>query len=318
MKKIVFSCIIIFLIVFSFFFPEITVYAARNGIQIWFHQILPALLPFTILSALLVKSDFLKSFKGNANLIACLITMACGFVFGFPVGAKLSSDFYKQKLLSEKQATILAIATNNFSPVYVCGFSLSLLFSSKEYNIITYIILYLTPLILLTTYLLYSTFYKRNSNKNMCVDEKNNLLKSSDTSSFQLNMQTMDESIISGFVALIKICGYIMLFSIVTEILSVIISNITANPPLILMLLQGNLEITNGINLLADIKIENSIKYIIAIQLLSLGGLSGFAQTGSILAEAGLSMHKYIIGKAILSLLLTLLSVIYVLFIRLL
>ena len=309
MKKLVFSFIIIFLIAYSFFFPEITVYAARNGIQVWFHQILPALLPFTILSSLLVKSDFLKSLKGNANLIACLITMACGFVFGFPVGAKLSSDFYKQKLLSEKQATLLAVATNNFSPMYVCGFALSLLFSSKEYNIITYTILYLTPLTLLTTYLLYSMFYTKNSN---------NLLKVSNTSSFQLNMQTMDESIISGFVALIKICGYIMLFSIVTEILSVIIYNMTTNPPLVLMFLLGNLEITNGINLLADIEIENSVKYIFAIQLLSLGGLSGFAQTGSILSDAGLSMHKYIIGKAILSLLLTLLSVIYVLFIRLL
>jgi hypothetical protein len=81
---------------------------------------------------------------------------------------------------------------------------------------------------------------------------------------------------------------------------------------------MGNLEITNGINLLSDIEMNPLIKYIIAIQMLSLGGLSGFAQTSSILIEAGLSIHKYIIGKAVLSLLLTLLSVIYVVVIRLL
>ena len=52
------------------------------------------------------------------------------------------------------------------------------------------------------------------------------------------------------------------------------------------------------------------------MQTLSFGGLSGIAQTGSILANSGLSMHKYIIGKVALSLLLTLLSVIYVFFIR--
>ncbi len=61
---------------------------------------------------------------------------------------------------------------------------------------------------------------------------------------------------------------------------------------------------------------KESIKYVSAIQLLSFGGLSGIAQTGSILSDAGLSIPKYIIGKAVLSLLLTLLSVIYVFFIR--
>ena len=312
MKKIVFSCILIFLITYSFFFPEITVCAARNGIQIWFHQILPALLPFTILSAVLIKSNFLSSFKGNANVVACLLVMSCGFVFGFPVGAKLSADFYKQELLSEKQATVLSIATNNFSPMYVCGFALSLLFASKKYNTVTYILLYLIPLVMLTVYLLF-----QNSKHTTSQNNYKNSIKH-DTSYFQLNMKTMDNSIISGFESLIKICGYIVLFSIITEILSVMITNITTNPPLILTLLMGNFEITNGINLLSDIQMDNPIKYIIAIQLLSLGGLSGFAQTGSILSDAGLSMHKYIIGKAILSLLLTLLSVIYVLFIRLL
>ena len=82
--------------------------------------------------------------------------MGCGFVFGFPIGAKLSADFYKQGLLTKKQASVLAIATNNFSPMYVCGFALSLLFASKEYNIITYLLLYLIPLGILTIYLLFS------------------------------------------------------------------------------------------------------------------------------------------------------------------
>ena len=145
MKKILFSCVILCLISYSFFFPEITVHAAKNGIQIWFQQVLPALLPFTILSAVLIKSDFLKSFKGNTNLIACFITMSCGFIFGFPIGAKLSSDFYKQNLISEKQASILSVVTNNFSPMYVCGFAMPLLFTSNGYITPTSLLLYLVP-----------------------------------------------------------------------------------------------------------------------------------------------------------------------------
>lgn len=316
MKKILFTCVLFIIIVYSFFFPEITVYAARNGIQMWFHQILPALLPFTILSAVLVKSDFLKSFKGNANLIACLLTMTCGFIFGFPVGAKLSSDFYKQNLLSEKQATYLAIATNNFSPMYVCGFAIPLLFSSTKYNISTYLFLYLIPLVIVTIYLIRNMTSENQLLRNFASSKTSPHKKT--TSSFHLDMQVMDAGIISGFEALIKICGYIVLFSIVTEMITNTLSSFVNQPPILATLLLGNLEITNGINLLSECDMVQNLKYIAAIQALSFGGLSGIAQTGSILSDSGLSIYKYIIGKAALSLLLTLLSVIYVFFIRLL
>lgn len=308
MKKILFTCVLLILIIYSFFFPEIIVNAARNGIQIWFHQILPALLPFTILSTILVKSNFLKSFKGNANIIAVILTMTCGFIFGFPVGAKLSSDFYKQKLLTEKQAIFLAITTNNFSPMYVCGFAIPLLFPTTEYTISTYIFLYLIPLIIATIYLLLDA--RRWENDTTPTQEL-------PSSSFQLNMQITDAGIISGFESLIKICGYIVMFSIVTEIITATISYLVSEPPILITFLLGNLEITNGIHLLSECNMSENITYILAIQALSFGGVSGIAQTGSILSSSGLSMHKYIIGKAALSLLLTLLSVIYVFFIHL-
>lgn len=329
MKKILFTCLFLVLITYSFLFPELTVNAAKNGIQIWFNQILPALLPFTILSTILIKSNFLKSFKGNENMIAIGLTMCCGFVFGFPIGAKLSADFYKQNLLTEKQATLLAIATNNFSPMYVCGFALPLIFSSTDYNTITYILLYLFPLFLVTCILIACFF--RIPQGNQSVDSFHTSVSSTEklyansslensprkellslgknpASPFHLNMQVMDAGIMSGFESLIKICGYIVLFSIITQILT----NLWQNPPAFWSFLLGNMEITNGIQLLSQWHISEKLKYILIVQFLSLGGLSGMAQTGSILANSGLSTYKYIIGKVILSLLLTLLSVMYV------
>ena len=318
MKKLLFTCVILCLIIYSFFFPKITINAAKSGLQIWFQQILPALLPFTILSSILVKSDFLSSFKGNTNLISILLTLSCGFIFGFPVGAKLSADFYKQNLLSKRQATVLSIATNNFSPMYVCGFVLPLLFASTTLNSITYLLLYLVPLVIVTMYLLLdsNSYSKRDtkSNSHYTISSESH---NETAPEFHLNMSIMDDSIISGFESLIKICGYIIIFSIATEIVTNTITYFVTKPPYILTQILGNMEITNGINLLSTLEINQNIKYICAIQLLSFGGLSGVAQTGSLLSDAGLSLHKYIIGKATLSLSLTLLSVIYVFFIRL-
>ena len=294
MKKIVFSCLVIILIVYSFIYPKEIVSAVYSGIKLWFNQILPALFPFTVLSIMLIKSNFLTSFKGNASLLATLITLTCGFIFGFPIGAKLSADFYSEGLLSEKNATILSIATNNFSPMFVCGFAIPLLFKSNTYRMITYFLLYLTPLILISLFLI-------------CTSNGSNEVKSKIHNNFNINMKIMDKSIVNGFETLIKLCGYIVIFSIITQILSSI--------KLPVIILQ-NIEITNGIQMLSKCDLTSDYKYILAIQALSLGGLSGFAQTGSILSDSGLSMHKYIIGKVALSLLITLLSVIYVFFIR--
>ena len=301
MKKIVFTCVLLLIIAYSISFPEITINASKNGLKLWFEQILPSLLPFTILSSVFINSNYIKSFKKNENIIAIMLTFCCGFIFGFPIGAKLSSDFYKDKLLTENQACILAITTNNFSPMYVCGFALPQLFTSDNYITITYILLYLTPLVIATIALI--KYEKTNSNKKT-------------TSSFIIDMNIIDVGIINGFKSLIKICGYIILFSIITEFMTNTLIYASLNTKTGITLLLSNLEISNGVRILSKLKISERIKYIFAIQTLSFGGLSGFAQSCSILADSGLSFHKYIIGKVLLSLLLTALSVLYVFIIR--
>lgn len=306
MKKILFTICFLFLIIYSCIFPEITLESSKNGLLLWFHQILPALLPFTILSSLLNQTKFLDSFSGNTNIIAIALTMSCGFVFGFPIGAKLASDFYKSGHLSEPQAILLAVTTNNFSPMYVCGYVLPTLFSQTELTknhlvITSYVFIYFLPLAISSILLL----FQAKSTLNLHISgQKNN-----STSNFQFNVQHVDRGIISGFTSLVKICGYIVLFSIVIEIFLSII--VTSNP-LILWLLE-NIEISNGIALLASQKNNVAFTYIAAIQLLSFGGLSGLAQSASILTESGLSVYKYTIGKVFLSLLLSILTCIYVL-----
>lgn len=303
MKKIFFLIFYLILIVYACVFPEPTVSAARDGLLIWSNQILPALLPFTILSGLLIHSGFLHSFKRNEKLIAIALTMCSGFAFGFPIGAKLSADFYKQGLLSQRQAICLCITTNNFSPMYVGGFVLPLLFDSSHYNTITYILLYLLPLFIAGAIILAQFSCKR-------------YISSIDTKyprEFHIDMQIFNESILNGFASLLKICGYIVLFSVLNQILA----NMWDNAPFLWHMIVGNMEITNGIQLLSKWQLSEDIRYILTIQLLAFGGISGIFQTGSVLSGSGISLRKYTIGKVLLSLLSTLLAAAYVFFIRL-
>ena len=289
MKKIFFSFIITFIILCSFLYPQEAVAASKQGLVTWFEQILPALLPFTILSGVLLRSKFMDSFGNGSNLVTIILTLICGFVFGFPVGAKLASDFYSHSLLSKRQATILCITANNFSMMYVFGFVLPTLFPDETVNNISYCLLYLLPLcISIITLLL---FGKNDTN----------LIQKNTASRFQLDMQIVDAGIISGFEALIKICGYIVLFSLASRMLFLLWQS-TSIPALIII---GNLEITNGITLLSHTVLPSAkLRYLITVQFLAFGGLSGIAQTASILKPSGLPIKNYVIGKILLTLLL--------------
>lgn len=288
MKKILFTCIFLILTIFSCIYPEVAFDASKQGLLTWFNQILPALLPFTILSGILIRSKYMEDLGKNSGLACILLTLTCGFIFGFPVGAKLSGDFYSRSLLSRKQATILCITANNFSSMYVCGYVLPTLFPDSDYKLSTYLLLYLLPLVIAVVLLLCT----RNNSKESTHKKT--------ASRFQLDMQIVDAGIISGFEALIKICGYIVLFSLISRILC----HIWQSNTLIPMILLENLEITNGISMLsAESTLLEQSKYLIAIQLLSFGGISGLAQTASILKPSGLSVMDYVKGKLTLSLL---------------
>ncbi len=287
MKKILFIISLLFLIVFTCLYPEIAIQSSKQGIMIWFNQILPSLLPFSVLSGILLHSSLLETLGKNANVFAIIFTLICGFAFGFPIGAKLAADFYSKKLLTTKQAIVLSITANNFSITYVCGYVLPTLFPAKDYKTITYIVLYLLPLIVGTLALLTLTLKKEKP--------QDAPLQKKSASRFHLDMQIIDAGIISGFESLIKICGYIVMFSLISQMVCIFVPASTTA----LVILLGNLEITNGIQLLNNH--VTSSKYIIAIQLLSFGGLSGVAQTASIFKSSELSIKHYVIGKVLLS-----------------
>ena len=295
MKKYLFTFIIVFFIVNSILFPSIALNATKNGLSIWFTQILPSLLPFSILSTILLNSKWISSLTTRGNIISISITMICGIIFGFPIGAKLSSDFYKQNLLSQKQAQILCVCMNNFSPMYIMGYVFPLLFGTTSSNCFFLFLLYGIPVLTACTLL----FIRK---------EKENVQKKS-ASRFQLDMQIIDAGIISGFETLIKICGYIVLFSLITAYISIFVTKLEL-PQLFIL---GNLEITNGIHLLSENISQPFIKTVLAIQFLTFGGLSGLAQSASFLSSSGLSMVKYTVGKLMLSGSITIIAAVYLL-----
>jgi hypothetical protein len=290
MKKYIFTLIFIFLIVNCLIFPQIARKAAECGIITWFYQILPSLLPFTILSGIFLRSKWMDSCALKGTILPISIIMCCGIIFGFPIGAKLSADFYMHGYISKPQAEILCVCTNQFGPMYVNSFVIPFLFGTNKVDVPLLLLLYLAPTLLCIIRLLWIG--------------KREMTHKKSASRFQLDMQIIDAGIISGFETLIKICGYIVLFSLVTSFCN----NLIENHTLLGTLLLGNLEISNGIALLSNYEISQQHKYIIVTQLLSFGGISGVAQTASFLKLADLSTTQYLLGKIGISVLLSIIA----------
>ena len=286
MKKLSCISLLIIMILYFLIYPQNALMASRRGLTLWFEQILPTLLPFSVISYIVLHSNLFSHPAHEKNHSFLRIqpeewyVIFCGFLFGFPIGSKLSADLYEHHRIVKKRAQILACFTNNLSPVFVTSVLVNQLHFSSVVPF--FLLLYGIPLCICLALL---SFIKPER----FVHEKK-------SSRFQLNMQIVDAGIINGFETLIKICGYIMMFSIFAEIAQSIPYG-SSFPKLVL---TGCLEVTNGISALSQFSCNHFQKYLLTVLFLALNGISGLFQTASLLSVSNLSIKQYLKMKLLL------------------
>lgn len=291
-------------ILYFILYPKDAFDASCNGILLWFYQILPSLLPYAIISSVVISSNllvFTPNTPGKKHRIPInsmeLFVMFCGFLFGFPIGSKLAADLCEQGLITPKRTQLLCAFTNNMSPVFVSTFVLGECLKREELLAVTYLILYGIPLVYGIIGLMLTESQWNYGN-----------IPKKPASRFQFNMKIIDAGITNSFETLIRLCGYIVMFSIMAHMLT----QFPLRNTYLTIGLTGLLEITNGIAALSSSGIPWSVQYILTICFLTFGGISGIAQTGSMIQKAGLSLKYYIKTKLILTVLTTSAAGIYV------
>lgn len=284
MKKFVCLCLVFLLLIFFILFPQNALSASKQGLTLWFEQILPTLLPFSVLSYVVLRSNL---FAGTSTRKHRKISneewyiILCGFLFGFPIGSKLTADLYREGRIPRKRAQYLCVFTNNLSPVFVVSVLHEILHLQVKPSF--YLLLYGIPFLYGLVLLLRIASSEPHKQKNTA-------------SRFQITMQIVDAGIINGFETLIKICGYIMMFSIFAEIAQSIPYG-SSFPKLVL---TGCLEVTNGISALSQFSCNHFQKYLLTVLFLALNGISGLFQTASLLSVSNLSIKQYLKMKLLL------------------
>lgn len=113
-----------------FLYPQEVLSSAGGGLTLWWRFVLPALLPFFILSDLLMATGFvhflgvlLESFMrpifrlpGKAAFV-----VAMGYTSGFPMGAVLTARLRQDGEITREEGERLLAFTNNPSPGFMFG-----------------------------------------------------------------------------------------------------------------------------------------------------------------------------------------------------
>jgi hypothetical protein len=215
------------------------------------------------------------------------------------MGSRLCAQLLSDGLLSKEEADVLFIVTNNMSPVFIGSYILCQELLLPKLTLLSYLILYLPPL-LAGFCLLY-----RKKRVPHCAQKTafRETPTKKPASGSQMNFKIIDAGIMNGFETLTRLGGYIMLFSMLASMIQ--------HLPLALLpkvILTGIIEITNGIHGAASAGLPPRISYLLAMSFTAFGGISGLAQTSSMIRQTSLSIKKYVAGKLVFTLLTAVLS----------
>lgn len=309
-RRLFLATLIFSYLLLLFFFPSLCIEGARNGLLLWFEQLLPSLLPFLILSGLCVRfglSEMIgKLFYPLLRFLPISshgsYPIIIGLLSGYPVGAKTCADMLIEKKLSKKEASFLLCCCNNASPMFLTGFAACSCLGIPEKRYLIFFIIVISGF--LSALILYPFFFKNMkeiSSYPISHSSKQQPKQQPVTVRSITAMQKLDETILGSFEVMVKVGGYIILFSIPATLLLSLFSYLFVNPSETVLLfttaILGLLEISTGTSIIGSSYLSLTIKTVLTLSICAFGGLSALAQTKSVIGSSGLSISYYIISK---------------------
>ena len=319
LKRLLLPLVCVIFILFLILFSNTAVDSASKGINLWLNVVFPSLFPFFVASEILYRTGFIKSLgillepimRPLFNVPGCgSFALAMGITSGYPVGAKLTANMREEKLLTKTESERLLSFTNNSGPLFIVGAVAVGMFNNPK---IGFVLLFCHILACITVGILFR-FYGRKENT-VKKTENNKVLKKfkkelANTKSVNIG-EILGDSIRSSINTILAIGGFIILFSVIINLLlETGIINIAATLLSILFplkgisreviapVLSGFFEITTGINMISKLEGISFAQQLSAISLiLGWAGLSVHFQVYSIISKTDISIKPYLIGK---------------------
>lgn len=291
-------------------FSKSNIQAVKNSLSIWINNVVPSLFPFFIATELLNHTNIPRYIGNMFNKIMRPLfnvpgigayALFMGITSGYPVGAKIITNFRNENLCTKEEAERLITFTNNSGPLFI----LASVGISLFYDTSIGLLLLFTHILACITVGIIFRFWKINKKEKRNTD----ILDTNVT--FNSLGEVLSKSILAAINSIVLIGGFIILFGIILSILQKtymfnffkipllpIFNLLNIKTEFIIPLLTGVLELTNGVTAVANITCKNlSINIIISAFLLGFGGISILLQVLSIISKSDISIKPYILGK---------------------
>ena len=288
MKKIIIITILLIISYETLFYSNEIINSIRFSFDIWKNNVVPSIMPFFILSSLLINYGFvditsnifrplmyLFGIKSNVSFIFVMSMLS-----GFPSSSKYIKNLYDNNLIDDSISTKALLFTHFSNPLFIIG-TISSLINSKKYAVLILIIHYVTNIIIGIIFRNYKYSYEVNNTKsNIKPDYIGNVLTKSIKESIDI---------------LLLILGSIVTFTY----LSTIINNMFSLNNIESSIITGILEITQGLKYVSMLSISLRIKITLMTMFISFGGLSIHIQVSSIIKDTNIKYIPYLIARII-------------------
>lgn len=305
-------------------FPKEAFDAAIMGLNLWWNVVFPSLLPFFILSEILMG-------LGVVHFIGVLLeplmrpifnvpgigafAMSMGLASGYPMDAVITCKFRKSQLCTAVEAERLLSFTNTADPLFMFGAVAVGMFGMPELGAAIAIAHYLSSFIVGVIFRFHGrerdsyTNDPQAANRNILLRALRALYVAKQEDKRSMG-QLLGDSVKTSMNTILLIGGFIILFSVFLQILSVVgitdvlsaafagfLSVIGFSTNLAPALVSGLFEIDLGALAASQADAPLIEKVAIASAIIAWSGLSVHGQVASIVIESGIRMLPYMVAR---------------------
>lgn len=270
------------------------------SLSLWKDNIFPSLFPFFVISNLLINFGFASflgellkpliykifRLKGEASFVIVMSMLS-----GFPSSAKYIRELYDKEIINEHEASKLLTFTHFSNPLFILG-TISIMFlNNKEVGLLILICHYISNLFIS---LIFRNYYvsKKDTSK-VSLRKALNLMYEKRMESGKSFGLMISNAITSSINTSLFILGTISMFLIITTIID---QNINLNP-YNQSILNGVLEMTQGLKHISMLPIPLENKTILSTMFISFGGLSVHMQTIGLISDTKIKYLPYLIAR---------------------
>ncbi|HEY2420010.1 MAG TPA: sporulation integral membrane protein YlbJ [Neobacillus sp.] len=306
-------------------YPQESLEASIRGLNMWWEIVFPSLLPFFIVSEMLIGFGVV-AFIGVLlePLMKPLFKVpgvggfvwAMGMASGFPAGAKFTARLRQEGQLTQIEAERLVSFTNSSNPLFIFGAVSVGFFYNPKLGVILAVSHYLGNICVG----IIMRFYGHESPNNNGLPRKNFTVRSALSALHQTRIKDnrpigklLGDAVTSSIQTLLMVGGFIILFSVINKLLyhlhitemlakfvQVLLSSLSFPEMLSIPLISGLFEITLGSQLTSQVQEATLLQQaMITSFILAFSGFSVQAQVASILAQTDIRFRPFFIARII-------------------